>query len=177
MASRILSNRPQKRCPETQHSMSRRGGRNKGGCKQMRANASKRRQTQANAERRTRRRENNKKGDQSIVAQEQKRPQPPRFQDKKGAQDKSPGTTKRTTKKNMPLNIHERGAWYVELLRHVMRAILPVRPKCSHRCVSLKESPLKPVLILNHTTKNSTEQTSMRMKCFKHTNFYRNHYI
>ena len=26
-------------------------------------------------------------------------------------------------------------------LRHVMRAILSVRPKCSHRCVSLKEIP------------------------------------
>ena len=25
-------------------------------------------------------------------------------------------------------------------LRHVMRAILSVRPKCSHRCVSLKET-------------------------------------
>ena len=28
-------------------------------------------------------------------------------------------------------------------LRHVMRAILPGRPNCSHRCVSLKESPSK----------------------------------
>ena len=28
-------------------------------------------------------------------------------------------------------------------LRHVMRAILSVRPKCSHRCVSLKETHLK----------------------------------
>ena len=28
-------------------------------------------------------------------------------------------------------------------LRHAMRALLSVRPKCSHRCVSLKESPLK----------------------------------
>ena len=28
------------------------------------------------------------------------------------------------------------------VLRHVMRAILSVRPKCSHRCVSLKETPL-----------------------------------
>ena len=27
---------------------------------------------------------------------------------------------------------------------HVMRAILSVRPKCSHRCVSLKETLLKP---------------------------------
>ena len=26
-------------------------------------------------------------------------------------------------------------------LRHVMRAILSVRPKCSHRCTSLKETP------------------------------------
>ena len=29
-------------------------------------------------------------------------------------------------------------------LRHVMRAIWSVRPKCSHRCVSLKKTPLKP---------------------------------
>ena len=53
-------------------------------------------------------------------------------------------------------------------LRHVMRAILSVRPKCSHRCVSLKETPLKRVQILKHTTKNSTEQTAMRTKWFKH---------
>ena len=53
-------------------------------------------------------------------------------------------------------------------LRHVMRAILSGRPKCSHRCVSLKETPLKPVQILKHTTKNSAEQTSMRTKWFKH---------
>ena len=52
-------------------------------------------------------------------------------------------------------------------LRHVMRAILSVRPKCSHRCVSLKETPLKPVQILKHTTQNSAEQTSMRTKWFK----------
>ena len=45
-------------------------------------------------------------------------------------------------------------------VRHVMRAILSVRPKCSHRCVSLKETPLKPVQILKHITKNSTEQTA-----------------
>ena len=45
-----------------------------------------------------------------------------------------------------------------------MRAILSLRPKCSHRCVSLKESPLKPVLILKHATRTSTEQTSMRTK-------------
>ena len=49
-------------------------------------------------------------------------------------------------------------------LRHVMRAILSVRPKCSHRCVSLKETPLKPVQIFKHTTKNSAEQTAMRTK-------------
>ena len=53
-------------------------------------------------------------------------------------------------------------------LRHVMRALLSVRPKCSHRCVSLKETPLKRVQILKHTTKNSTEQTAMRTKWFKH---------
>ena len=34
-----------------------------------------------------------------------------------------------------------------------MRAILSVRPKCSHRCVSLKETPLKPVQILKHTSR------------------------
>ena len=53
-------------------------------------------------------------------------------------------------------------------LRHVMRAISSVRPKCSHRCVSPKETPLKPVQILSHTTKNSAEQTAMRTKWFKH---------
>ena len=53
-------------------------------------------------------------------------------------------------------------------LRHVMRAILSVRPKFSHRCVSLKKCPLRPVQILKHTTKHSTEQTSTRAKWFKH---------
>ena len=53
-------------------------------------------------------------------------------------------------------------------LRHVMRAIWSVRPKCSHRCVSLTETSLKPVQTLKHTTKNSAEQTAMRMKRFKH---------
>ena len=55
-----------------------------------------------------------------------------------------------------------------KFLRHVMRAIRSVRPKCSHRCVSLKETPLKPVQTLNHTTKNSAEQTAMRTKWLKH---------
>ena len=36
-------------------------------------------------------------------------------------------------------------------LRHVMRAIWSVRPKGSHRCVSLRETPLKPVQSLKHT--------------------------
>ena len=49
-----------------------------------------------------------------------------------------------------------------------MRSILSVRPKCSHRCASLKETPLKPVQILKHTTNNSAEQTAMRTKWFKH---------
>ena len=53
-------------------------------------------------------------------------------------------------------------------LRHVMRAIWSVRPKCSHRCVSLKKTPLKPVQSLEHTTKTSAEQTVMRTKWFKH---------
>ena len=51
---------------------------------------------------------------------------------------------------------------------HVMRAIWSVRPKCSHRCVSLTETSLKPVQTLKHTTKNSAEQTAMRTKWFKH---------
>ena len=32
-----------------------------------------------------------------------------------------------------------------KFLRHVMRSILSVRPKCSHRRASVKETPLKPV--------------------------------
>ena len=31
--------------------------------------------------------------------------------------------------------------WYAFFLRHVMRSNLSVRPKCSHRCVSRKETP------------------------------------
>ena len=57
-------------------------------------------------------------------------------------------------------------------LRHVMRATWFVRPKCSHRCVSLKETSLKPVQILKHTTKKSAEQTAMRTKWFKHIAIY-----
>ena len=53
-------------------------------------------------------------------------------------------------------------------LRHVVRAIRSVRPKCSHRRASLKETPLKPVQILKRTPKNSAEQTAMRTKWFKH---------
>ena len=59
-----------------------------------------------------------------------------------------------------------------KFLRHVVRAIWSVRPKCSHRCVSLKEISLKPVQSLKHTTKNSTEQTVMRTKWFKHIAIY-----
>ena len=44
-----------------------------------------------------------------------------------------------------------------------MRAILSVRPKCSHGCVALKEFPLKHVLILKHVTRVSIKQASMRM--------------
>ena len=40
------------------------------------------------------------------------------------------------------------------------------RKNCSHRCVSLKESPLKPVLILKHEARTSMEQTSVRAKWF-----------
>ena len=49
-----------------------------------------------------------------------------------------------------------------------LRAILLVRPKCSHRCVSLKEFRLRPVQILQHATRRSTEETSMRTEWFKH---------
>ena len=56
----------------------------------------------------------------------------------------------------------------LKFLRHVMRGTLSVRPKCSHRCVSLTESPLKPVHVLQHATGKSTEQTSMRTKWLKH---------
>ena len=52
-----------------------------------------------------------------------------------------------------------------------MRAILSVRPKCSHRCVSLKETPLKPMQFLSHATRTSTEQTSMRTKWVKISRF------
>ena len=52
-----------------------------------------------------------------------------------------------------------------------LRHILFVRPNCSHRCVSLRESPLKPVIILKHATRISTEQTSKRTKWFKHIAF------
>ena len=55
-----------------------------------------------------------------------------------------------------------------KFLRHVMRAILCGRPDCSHRYVSLKESPLNPAQILQYATRISTEQTSMRTKCLKH---------
>ena len=55
-----------------------------------------------------------------------------------------------------------------KFLRHVIRAILSARPKCSHRCVSRKETPLKRVGVLTHATRRSTEQTSMRTKWFKH---------
>ena len=53
-------------------------------------------------------------------------------------------------------------------LRHVVRAVLSVRPKCSHRCVSLKEFPLVLARILKQATRISTEQTSMRTRWFKH---------
>ena len=54
-----------------------------------------------------------------------------------------------------------------------MRAIpSSLRPKCSHRCVSLKESSLKPVPILKHATKRSAEQTPMRKKWFKYIMTY-----
>ena len=55
-----------------------------------------------------------------------------------------------------------------KFLRHVMRAILSARPKCSHRYVSRNETPSKCVEILTHATRRSTEQTTMRTKWFKH---------
>ena len=53
-----------------------------------------------------------------------------------------------------------------DTFKFLRRAIFPARPKCSHRCVSRKETPLKRVEILQHTTQNSTEQTVMRTKWF-----------
>ena len=38
----------------------------------------------------------------------------------------------------------------------------------SDRCVSLKRSPIKPLMFLKYATRNSTEQTSMRTKWFQH---------
>ena len=70
--------------------------------------------------------------------------------------------------KNNP-GVRGGGVWGRDSEGRLLRlAILSVRPKCSHRCVSLKETPLKPVQSLKHTTKNSTEQTIMRTKWFKH---------
>ena len=54
------------------------------------------------------------------------------------------------------------------LRKGALRGSWSVRPKCSHRCVSLTETSLKPVLILKHRTKNSAAQTAMRTKRFKH---------
>ena len=48
---------------------------------------------------------------------------------------------------------------------------LSVRTKWSHRCVSLKETPLKPVQILKHTAKNSADQASMRTKWLNRSRF------
>ena len=56
----------------------------------------------------------------------------------------------------------------LKFLRHVIRATWSVRPKYPHRCVCLKECPLKPVLILKHATRRSDEQTSMGTKWLKH---------
>ena len=55
----------------------------------------------------------------------------------------------------------------------VMTPFSGPEPKCSHRCVSLKESPFKPVLIVPHATRRSTEQTSVRTKGFKQIAIYR----
>ena len=57
---------------------------------------------------------------------------------------------------------------FLSLETRYHRSILSSRPKCYHRCVSLKETPLKPVLILKRVTRRSTAQTSMRTKWFKH---------
>ena len=74
----------------------------------------------------------------------------------------------KTVTKNMTEASVRRAPDTFNFLRHVMRAIWSVRPKCSHRCVFLKETSLKPVQSLKHTTKNSAEQTVMRTKWFKH---------
>ena len=41
-----------------------------------------------------------------------------------------------------------------KFLRHVIESNLSVRPKCSHRCVSLKEFPSEPVLISQECDQN-----------------------
>ena len=52
-------------------------------------------------------------------------------------------------------------------LRHVMRAILFVRPKCSHRCVSPKEAPLK--LCKASSTQPKTQRANRyENEMFKH---------
>ena len=55
-----------------------------------------------------------------------------------------------------------------QLLGHVLRTILFVRPMCSHRCVSRKKSLVSAVLKLKHVTKSQPKQTSLRTKWFKH---------
>ena len=70
--------------------------------------------------------------------------------------------------RSSPKGLSEKHLIRLFFLRHLMRAILSVRPKCSHRCASLKETPVKPLQILKNTTKNSAEQTAMRTKWFKH---------
>ena len=63
----------------------------------------------------------------------------------------------------------EKSVWYVPLkfLRHVMRAIWSVRPKCSHRCVSGGISIKTCASPQAHATRIS-KQTSMRAKWLKH---------
>ena len=79
----------------------------------------------------------------------------------------SQGSFQRTTSIPFDLGLYREAPDTFNFLRQVMRAIF-FRPKCSHRCVSLKETTSKLVRILKHTTKNSAEQTAMRMKWFKH---------
>ena len=53
---------------------------------------------------------------------------------------------------------------------HVMRTLLSVRPRRSHRCVSLKEFPPKPVLILKPNQKFNQINENEMVKTYRDLN-------